>query len=45
MLKVKDKQASRGNWITFAIVLALTLITMVLENVMSPGASVAVVRA
>ena len=37
MLKVKDKQASRGNWITFAIVLALTLITMVLENVMSPG--------
>ena len=37
MLKAKDKQASRGNWITFAIVLALTLITMVLENVMSPG--------
>ena len=37
MLKVKDKQARRGNWITFAIVLALTLITMVLENVMSPG--------
>ena len=38
MPKAKDKQASRGNWITFAIVLALTLITMVLENVMSPGA-------
>ena len=37
MLKAKDKQARRGNWITFAIVLALTLITMVLENVMSPG--------
>ena len=37
MLKAKEKQASRGNWITFAIVLALTLITMVLENVMSPG--------
>mgnify|MGYP000771001623 CR=1 FL=1 len=37
MLKAKDKQASRGNWITFAIVLALTLVTMVLENVMSPG--------
>ena len=24
MLKAKDKQASRGNWITFAIVLATT---------------------
>ena len=37
MLKAKDKEARRGNLITFAIVLALTLITMVLENVMSPG--------
>ena len=38
MLKAKDKEARRGNLITFAIVLALTLVTMVLENVMSPGA-------
>ena len=37
MLKAKDKEARRGNLITFAIVLALTLVTMVLENVMSPG--------
>ena len=37
MLKVKDKEARRGNLITFAIVLVLTLVTMVLENVMSPG--------
>ena len=37
MLKAKDKQARRGNWITFAIVLALTLATMLLENVISPG--------
>ena len=37
MLKAKDKEARRGNLITFAIVLVLTLVTMVLENVMSPG--------
>ena len=37
MLKAKDKEARRGNLITFAIVLALTLVTMVLENVVSPG--------
>ena len=37
MLKAKDKEARRGNLITFAIVLALTLVTMVLENVISPG--------
>ena len=37
MLKAKDNAARRGNWITFAIVLALTLATMLLENVISPG--------
>ena len=37
MLKAKDKEARRGNLITFAIVLALTLVTMVLENVIAPG--------
>ena len=37
MLKAKDKEARRGNLITFAIVLVLTLVTMVLENVMAPG--------
>ena len=37
MLKAKDKEARRGNLITFAIVLVLTLVTMLLENVMSPG--------
>lgn len=37
MLKAKDKEARRGNLITFAIVLVLTLVTMVLENVISPG--------
>ena len=37
MLKAKDKEARRGNLITFAIVLVLTIVTMVLENVMSPG--------
>ena len=37
MLKAKDNAARCGNWITFAIVLALTLAIMLLENVMSPG--------
>lgn len=37
MLKAKDKAARRGNLITFAIVLVLTLAVMLLENVMDPG--------
>ena len=36
-LLIVVKEARRGNLITFAIVLALTLVTMVLENVISPG--------
>ena len=30
MLKAKDKQARRGNWITFAIVLALYMVLAML---------------